>query len=81
MAEGAPNEQFQHSVYRAVTGRLRSMRSASDVQALRGWRVDEGESASSKARELREQAAVAMAESGRLAQEAAAWEAGAEGER
>ena len=51
------------------------------MQAFRGWRVDEGESASSKARELREQAAVAMAESGRLAQEAAAWEAGAEGER
>ena len=43
--------------------------------------MDEGESASSKARELREQAAVAMAESGRLAQEAAAWEAGAAGER
>jgi len=57
------------------------MRSGSGVQAFRGWRVDEGESASSKARELREQAAVAMAESGRLAQEAAAWEAGAEGER
>ena len=43
--------------------------------------MDEGESASSKARELREQAAVAMAESGRLTQEAAAWEAGAAGER
>jgi hypothetical protein len=81
MAEGPPNEQFQHSVYPGVTGRLRLMRSGSDVQAFRGWRVDEGESASSKARELREQAAVAMAESGRLAQEAAAWEAGAEGER
>ena len=81
MAEGPPNEQFQHSVYPGVAGRLRSMRSGSGVQAFRGWRVDEGESASSKARELREQAAVAMAESGRLAQEAAAWEAGAEGER
>ena len=81
MAEGLPNEQFQHSVYPGVAGRLRSMRSGSGVQAFRGWRVDEGESASSKARELREQAAVAMAESGRLAQEAAAWEAGAEGER
>ena len=81
MAEGPPSEQFQHSVYPGVAGRLRSMRSGSGVQAFRGWRVDEGGSASSKARELREQAAVAMAESGRLAQEAAAWEAGAEGER
>jgi hypothetical protein len=43
--------------------------------------VDEGQSASSKARELRELAAAALAEAGRLTQEAAAWEAGAEGER
>ena len=43
--------------------------------------MDEGESASSKARELRMQAAAALAESGRLTQEATAWEAGADGER
>jgi hypothetical protein len=43
--------------------------------------VNEGESASSQARSLREQAAAAQAEAARLTQEAAAWEAGAEGER
>lgn len=43
--------------------------------------MDEGGSASSKARELREEAAFALAKSERLTQEAAAWEAGAEGER
>jgi hypothetical protein len=43
--------------------------------------VNEGESAASKARELREQAAAAQAESKRLTHEAAAWDAGAEGER
>jgi Nuclease-related domain len=43
--------------------------------------VNEGESASSQAHSLREQAAAAQAESARLTQEAAAWEAGAEGER
>jgi hypothetical protein len=43
--------------------------------------VNEGESASSQAHSLREQAAAAQAEAARLTQEAAAWEAGAEGER
>ena len=43
--------------------------------------MNEGESASSKAHNLREQAAAAQAEAARLTQEAGAWEAGAEGER
>jgi hypothetical protein len=43
--------------------------------------VNEGESASSQAHSLREQAAAAQAEAARLTHEAAAWEAGAEGER
>ena len=43
--------------------------------------MNEGESASSQAHSLREQAAAAQAEATRLTQEAAAWEAGAEGER
>ena len=43
--------------------------------------MNEGESASSQAHSLREQAAAAQAEAARLTQEAAAWEAGAEGER
>jgi hypothetical protein len=43
--------------------------------------VNEGESASSQARTLREQAAAAQAEAARLTEEAAAWEAGAKGER
>jgi Nuclease-related domain len=43
--------------------------------------VNEGESASSQAHSLREQAAAAQAEAARLTDEAAAWEAGAEGER
>jgi len=43
--------------------------------------VNQGESAASKARGLRERATAAQAEAGRLAQDAAAWEAGAEGER
>jgi Nuclease-related domain len=43
--------------------------------------VNEGESASSQAHSLREQAAAAQAEAARLTHEASAWEAGAEGER
>jgi hypothetical protein len=43
--------------------------------------VNEGESASSQAHSLRVQAAAAQAEAARLTDEAAAWEAGAEGER
>jgi Nuclease-related domain len=43
--------------------------------------VNEGESASSKAGQLLEQAAAAQAEVARLIQEARAWEAGAAGER
>ena len=43
--------------------------------------MNQGESAASKARGLRGQAMAAQAEAGRLAQDAAAWEAGAEGER
>ena len=43
--------------------------------------MNEGESASSQAHSLREQAAAAQAEAARLNDEAAAWEAGAEGER
>lgn len=43
--------------------------------------MNEGESASSQAHSLREQAAAAQAEAARLTHEAAAWEAGAEGER
>lgn len=43
--------------------------------------MNEGESASSQAHSLREQAAAAQAEAARLTNEAAAWEAGAEGER
>jgi hypothetical protein len=57
------------------------MRSRIGVHGLRECRVNEGESASTKARNLRGQAAAALAESGRLAREAGAWEAGAEGER
>ena len=80
MAEGPPNEQFQHSVYPGVARRLRSERYESGC-ALRGCGVNEGESASSQAHNLREQAAAAQAEAARLTDEAAAWEAGAEGER
>lgn len=43
--------------------------------------MNQGESAASKARGLRAQATAAQAEAGRLAHDAAAWEAGAEGER
>jgi hypothetical protein len=43
--------------------------------------VNEGESASSQAHSLREQATAAQTEAARLTEEAAAWEAGAKGER
>ncbi len=43
--------------------------------------MNQGESAASKARGLRAQATAAQSEAGRLVHDAAAWEAGAEGER
>jgi Nuclease-related domain len=73
-------DQFRNFVYLLVARRLRSRRNGSGC-ALRGCGVNEGESASSQAHSLREQAAAAQAEAARLTDEAAAWEAGAEGER
>lgn len=43
--------------------------------------MNEGESAAIKAKGLRQQAAAARGEASRLTHEAAAWEAGAKGER